>query len=118
AHHLRAFAVRRGHLEEFAMSLIYESRLRLGEPSCVADDDVEHATQIERGARDHLEHLCGGGLALERLLRLVEQAHVLDRDRRLVRERLRELDLSLGERPRLAPPHDDHAEHAPRPEYW
>src|SRR5262245_18611155 len=38
---------------------------------------------------------------VERLLRFVEQAHVLDRDRRLGGEDLEELDLSVGERANL-----------------
>ena len=40
------------------------------------------------GAADHLQHLGGGRLPLQRLLGLVEQAHVLDRDHGLVGERL------------------------------
>ena len=42
---------------------------------------------------DHAQHLGGGGLLLERLLGLVEQAHVLDRDHRLVGEGLQQVDL-------------------------
>ena len=41
------------------------------------------------------------GLALERFFCLVEQAHVLDRDRRLIGEGLEERDLLLGERTNL-----------------
>ena len=43
----------------------------------------------------------GRGLLLERLLGLVEQAHVLDRDHRLVGERLEQRDLLVVERPGL-----------------
>ena len=44
-----------------------------------------------------LQDLGGRGLLLERFLRLVEQAHVLDRDHRLVGEGLEQLDLLSGE---------------------
>ena len=50
-----------------------------------------------------LQHLGGGGLLLERLLRLVEQARVLDRDHRLVGEGLQQPDLLVAEASRLAP---------------
>ena len=42
----------------------------------------------------------GGGLPLERFLGLVEEPRVLDRDHRLVGERLQQRDLLLGERAR------------------
>jgi len=35
-------------------------------------------------ARDDAQHVCGGGLPLERLVRFIEQAHVLHGDHRLV----------------------------------
>ena len=63
---------------------------------------VEHRLQVERRAADDLQHVGGRGLLLQRLgeiarprLHLVEQAHVLDRDDRLVGEGLDELDLAL-----------------------
>ena len=70
---------------------VAESRGALG-------DRVEDGLDIRRRARDHTEDLGDGGLTLERLLRLVEQAHVLDRDRRLVGEARDELDLLRRER--------------------
>ena len=45
-------------------------------------------------AADHAQHLGGRGLLLERLPGLVEQAHVLDRDHRLVGEGLRRSSIS------------------------
>ena len=53
------------------------------------EDLLEHRLGIGHRAADDLQHLGGGGLLFERLLRLVEQAHVLDRDHRLVGEGLR-----------------------------
>ena len=67
--------------------------------------EIEHCLQIEGRPADDLQHVCGGGLLLQRFrqlararLHLVEQAHVLDRDHRLVGEGLDQLDLLIGER--------------------
>ena len=49
--------------------------------------------------------------SLRARLHLVEQAHVLDRDHRLVGEGLDDLDLPLGEFPRLGARQDDRALH-------
>ena len=49
-------------------------------------------------------------LALESLLRLVEQPHVLDRDHRLVGEGLQQLDVVRREASGLDPGHADHAD--------
>ena len=62
------------------------------------------------GAADDSKDFAGRRLLLQRLreltvpgLQLPEQAHVLDRDHRLVGERLEEGDLAVRERPRLLP---------------
>ena len=65
----------------------------------LAQDLVEHRLRVGDRAADHLQDLAGRRLLLERLLRLVEQPHVLDRDHRLVGEGLQQLDLLLAERP-------------------
>ena len=52
--------------------------------------------------RDRREHLAGRALLVERFLRLVEQPHVVDRDRGLAREGLEQRDLVGRERARLA----------------
>ena len=57
---------------------------------------------VGRRARDHAQDLADRRLLVERLLRLVEQAHVVDRDRRLPRERLHQRDLVGANRPGLA----------------
>ena len=56
----------------------------------------------------------GGGLLLQRLLRLVEQPHVLDRDHRLVGEGLEQRDLLSRRTARSSAAHDDRAD-APCP---
>ena len=69
---------------------------------------VEHRLHVGRRARDDPQDLGSRCLALERFLRFVKQAHVLDRDHRLVGEGLKQRDLLFGERPVfLAPDHDD-----------
>ena len=60
---------------------------------------VEHRLHVGRRLADHAQDLGGRRLPLQRLLRLVEQPRVLDRDHRLVRERLRERDLLVVEAP-------------------
>jgi len=74
------------------------------------DHRGEHALEVERGAVDRVKDLADRGLPLERLVRLVEQTHVLDRDRRLVRERTQELDLVVAERPDLGATEEDRAD--------
>ena len=53
-----------------------------------ARDRFEDRLHVPRRAGDHLQDLGRRGLPLERLLRLVEQPHVLDREHRLVGEGL------------------------------
>ena len=73
-------------------------------------DRVEHRLEVGRRARDDAQDLAGGGLLLQRLgevavarLQLLEQPDVLDGDDRLVRERLQQRDLLVGERPSASP---------------
>ena len=54
-----------------------------------------------------------GRLLLERFLRLVEEAHVLDRDHRLVAEGLQQCNFPLAERPYLPAPQQDRSECMP-----
>ena len=50
-------------------------------------------------AGDHLQDVGRRGLPLQRLLRLVEQPHILDGDHCLVGEGLQQLDVVIGETP-------------------
>src|SRR5215472_10712512 len=59
---------------------------------------VKHRLQIEGRAADDLEHVGSGGLLLQRLAQLVEQASVLDGDDGLGREILNQINLLVGER--------------------
>ena len=65
-----------------------------------ADDGVQRRAQLVRHVGEELGLVLVGGLELAALvLDLVEQAHVLDRDHRLVGEGLQQRDLLVGERP-------------------
>jgi len=66
---------------------------------------IQHRLQVESRPADHLEHVCGGSLLLQRfaeiggaLAQLVEQSGVLDGDDGLTGEVLDEIDLLFGER--------------------
>ena len=74
----------------------------LAKPCRGLDQRIEHRLQIESRAADHLEHVGGGGLLLQRFAQLVEQAGVLDGDDGLPCEILDQLDLLVGES--AAPP--------------
>jgi len=82
-----------------------------------AYDGIEDRLHIGRRARDHPENLARRRLLLERLgqlriagLQLLEQAHVLDGNYRLVGEGLQQSDLRLAERLRFQPPDGDRAD--------
>ena len=75
---------------------------------CVAEqlasrlcDRIEYRLRIGRRLADDLENFGGRGLALERFLRLVEQARVLDRYHGLVGEGLEQRGLLIGKGPGL-----------------
>jgi hypothetical protein len=82
------------------------------EPLAALEDHVEHRLGIGDRIADRAQHLPRSPLLLERLPGLVEQAHVLDRDRRLVGEGLHQRDLLVGEPPRFHPPERDGADRA------
>src|SRR5947209_17937632 len=63
-------------------------------------DRIEHGPELARRPGNGAKDAGSRRLALERFLGLVEEAHVLDRDRGLIRECLDELDLAIAERSR------------------
>src|SRR5262249_32728591 len=65
------------------------------QPHRVFNDRVEHRLNVCWRLADHPQDLAGGHLLFEGLLRLVEQADVLDGDDRLVGEGLKQCNLSL-----------------------
>src|SRR5262249_36157950 len=69
----------------------------LAQPRRRLDQSVEHSLQVECRAADDLEHVGGGGLPLQRLAQLVEQARVLDGDDGLMGKVGEQFDLLVGE---------------------
>src|SRR6266487_1520596 len=61
-------------------------RLAREKPLAALQDDVENGLRIGNRAADGGKHFTGGALLIERFLRFVEQAYILERDRRLVAE--------------------------------
>ena len=111
---LAAGAVDRPLVEHLAVEAQQRARERLAQADRALHDGVENRLHVGGRARDHAEDLAGRGLLLEGLgqlavagLDLGEQADVLDRDDRLGREGLEQLDLGLGERTRGGPSVDD-----------
>ena len=82
---------------------VHRGRPAVDDPVRPLRNRLEHRLHIVGRTGDHLQDVGGRGLPLQRLLRLVEQPHVLDGDHRLVGEGLQQLDLLLGERPDLLP---------------
>ena len=78
----------------------------------------QHGIQVEGRAADHLEHVGGRGLLLQRFAQLVEQARILDRDDGLGGEVREQLDLLVGEWPHLAPMHAYRANQFTILEHW
>jgi hypothetical protein len=91
--------------------------VRAGEPRRVLDQNLEHRIQVERRAADRLQHLARRRLPLERFLRLVEEAHVLDRDRCLVGESLKQPDLVVRKGADFVPVDSDHPENLSRSDH-
>jgi hypothetical protein len=54
--------------------------IRIAKAGCRLGKRIEHRLQIEGRAADHLEHVGGSGLLLQRLTQFVEQPRVLDGD--------------------------------------
>ena len=92
--------------------------LRAAVADGIRGDRVEHRLNVRGRPGDRAEDLGGGSLSLERLLGLIEQAHILDRDHRLVREALDERDLLPAERASVGAPQRDHADRALALEEW
>jgi hypothetical protein len=114
-------AVVRGYVNQAPIEPEHHALDALAQPRGTRGDGIEGRLNVGRRRRDHAEDFAGGGLLIERLghlrvglrqrpvlfLEFREQAHVLDRDHRLVGEGLRELDLLVREGLHFAPPHVD-----------
>src|SRR6516225_8257294 len=96
--------------KRFALSQKDHRVIGIAQPRCRFHQRIEHRLQIERRPADHLEHVGGGGLLLQRLPQLVEQAGVLDGDDGLCGEVLDKLDLLVAEWLYLLPINVDRAD--------
>ena len=106
----RLKAVEGRKLEAVAPDARNSCLVRATQPSRRFGQSVEHGLQIEGRAADHLEHVSGGGLLLQRFPQLAEQPGVLDGDHRLRSEVLHQCDLRVGERSYLLPIDHDGAD--------
>ena len=103
-------AVARGQVHQRAVVVEHRRQPRLAQIDGAAQDGIEHRLHVGLRPRHHAQDLRSRGLPLERLLRLVEQPHVLDRNRRLVGKRRQQHFVDRRHRPRLPPRDDDCAE--------
>src|SRR5262249_23609093 len=71
------------------------------EPLAALEDLVEDRFRIGDGTADRRQNLSGRALLLQRFVCLVEQANVLERNRRLIAEGLKQRNLALAEGPDL-----------------
>ncbi len=73
--------------------------IRLAQLRCRYDQCVEYCRQVESRAANHLEHVGGGGLLLQRFAQLAEQPRIFDGDNGLCGEVRYQRDLLVRERP-------------------
>ncbi len=86
------------------------SRLGIAQLGCAVEDHFEHRLRIGRRAGNHAQDIGRCRLPLERVLRLIEQPHVLDGDHRLIGESLQQLDVTVGKGTGFASGDDDRAD--------
>src|SRR4030095_14807711 len=84
------------------------SQLRFAERGRTLENRFEHGSDVRRRTRDNAQNLAGRRLLLQRLLRLIEQPHVLDGDDGLVGEGLEQIELLLREHSGLTAAHADY----------
>ena len=85
---------------------------RLAQPHRLFQHRIEHRRQIAGRGIDHLQHLGGRGLLLQRLALFGDQPRILHRDHRLCGEVLQQRYLLLGERPHFLPVDVDMPQHS------
>src|SRR5262249_47611653 len=104
---LRREAIRLGGKEDSACLTGNGGFVGLAQLSSRFNERLQHRLEGKRRAGGHLEHVGGGGLLLQRLAQLVEQARVLDGNDGLGGETRDQLDLFFGKRPHLSTIDDD-----------
>src|SRR5262249_21582701 len=85
---LRVRTVDRREMNEVAVETVNGATPGVEQPNSATTDRIEHRLHVGGRPRNHTKDLCSCRLPLQRVLRLVEQPHVLDGDDRLVGEGL------------------------------
>src|SRR6266446_5239723 len=101
-------------IDQLAVDLKERAEESVAQAYGAPDDRVEDRLHVGLGPADDVQDLargrllveCFGKVAIARL-QFREQPHILDRDDRLVGERVEQLDLGCGEWARLRAAHDD-----------
>jgi hypothetical protein len=88
----------RNETESVSFVEVHRSEFGLTDPRRVLQYRLEHWLQFAGRARNDLQHVGGGGLLLQRLSQLLQQARVLDRHHGLGGKILNQMDLSVGKR--------------------
>src|SRR5262245_57865805 len=104
--------------KKIAVALEQPRVIRLAQARHRLNESIEYRLQVESRPADHLEHISGGGLLLQRFSQLVEEARVLDRDHRLFCEIADQLDLLFAKRPHLLAVDDDGTDQLALLEHW
>src|SRR5262245_3650224 len=94
---LRREAIRLGGKEDSACLTGNGGFVGLAQLSSRFNERLQHRLEVKRRAADDLEHVGGGGLLLQRLAQLVEQAGILNGDNGLGGKRLDESNLLVVE---------------------
>jgi hypothetical protein len=105
-------ASHRGDVHQLTVETQDGSAPRAKQADGIVCDGVEDGLQVRRRTANDPKNLTGCRLPVERLLRLGEEADVLDGDDGLVGERLEESDLLVGEGTHFASADEDGADGA------
>ena len=103
----RCRAELRGAPEAFILAKQHRRLGRIAKPERALGDGPQHRLHVSRRSGDDAQYFADRRLLLERFLRLVKQTHVVDRDRRLARERLDQRHLVGREQSRHAAEQED-----------
>ncbi len=107
---VRAGAVRGLQVNQLAVESRHIRKLGRAKGGRTLGDRIEHRLHVRGRTCNDAKDLRGRRLPLQRLLRLVEQAHVFDRDHGLVGEGFQEGDVLRVERALRRPRHDERAD--------
>src|SRR5688572_5444257 len=90
--------VRSHVLKDVTIGAINQNISSIAQPCSSRRDRIEHRLNVRWRTGNYTENFTRGSLLLQRLLQLLEQAHVFDGDDSLIGKGLQKLDLRRGER--------------------